>query len=209
MHINNILSCEKNWYKVIFILKQNKIDINYSGTHQFDSFQRPWGERGQTDHVLVSLCLPKCRQQSSLTFGSPEVWTVPKRAKYLGTVKPTWPGECQLAFNLCRIIRKTAAITPNFAQWVLCTCPIFPPPRLTECGNDRAIWQLHLPQLPPAIPWQPAQSVEHHRPGWPQGQTLLQPLQHGTLKPVWIWLHPGNMLEKLHLPGSALESVAY
>lgn len=91
-----------------------------------------------------------------------------------------------------KIMLETAAITPNFAQGLLCVCFIFPPPCVAECGNDRVIWQLHLPQLPPAIPRQPAHSVEHQCLRWPQGQTLLQPLQHWTLKPVWIWLHPGT-----------------
>lgn len=97
-----------------------------------------------------------------------------------------------LSIYLCKIIVETTAIKSNFAQWVSCICPGLPPPCLAECWNDRAVWQLHLRQLPPAIPWQPAHRVEHQCPRGPQGQTLLQPLQFGTLKPVWIWLHPGT-----------------
>lgn len=134
-------------------------------------------------------------------------WTVPKHSTISGDCEANMTRWVSVSIYLCKLIPETAAITPNFAQWVLlCICPIFPPACLAECGNDRVIWQLHLAQLPPAIPRQPAHSVEHYRPRWPQGQTLLQPLQHGTLKSVWIRLHPGNMLEKL--PLSALESVS-
>lgn len=101
-----------------------------------------------------------------------------------------------LVFHFYKAILVTVAITPNFSQWPLCCCSFFSTPCLAECGNDRVIRQLHLSQLPPALPWQPARSVEHHCPRWPQGQTLLYPLQHGTLRPVWIWLHPGTCRRK-------------
>lgn len=119
-------------------------------------------------------------------------WIVFPPKKDLGTVKATWPGECRLAFIRAKIILVTAAIRPNPAQWALCPCPVLPRPCLAECGNERVTRQLHLPQLPPAVPWQPARSVEHHRPGRPPGQSLLHPLQPGTLPPVWIRLHPGT-----------------
>lgn len=158
------------------------------------------GQRWQTDHAPVSLCLPKCRPARTAGFIYPSDrwgWTTPQHTHYLEHCEANMTRWVSDSVYVCKIILETAAITPNFAQWALCICPIFPPPCLAECEHDGVIRQLHLPRLPPAIPWQPARGVEHHGPAWPQGQTLLQPLQRGTLPPVWIWLHPGNMLDKL------------
>lgn len=65
-------------------------------------------------------------------------------------------------------------------------------PSLPECGANRPIRQLHLTQLPTAVPRQPAGCVEHQRPTRPQGQTLLPPLQLGAIAPLRIRLRRGN-----------------
>lgn len=90
-------------------------------------------------------------------------------------------------------LRRPAAITPSFLpQWLLCVCPSLAAPCHAERERDGLVRQLHLPQFPPALRWQPACRVERQRPGRSQDQALLRPLQPGTLKRVWIWLRPGT-----------------
>lgn len=174
----NELNEWKNEYKLLRHLLVLKISVTQGG-----------GEWWQTDHVPVSLCLLKC--QTAIELGSFTLRSL-IQSKISGAHKVSMTRWVSVRILVCKIIPETAAITPNFAQWLLCICPVLPPPCLAECGNDRVVWQLHLPQVPPAVPWQPTHRVEHQRPRGPQGQTLLHPLQRGTLKPVWIWLHPGT-----------------
>lgn len=72
--------------------------------HRFDRFLWP-REVGKDDKWIM--CLSHCVylnvDQPAIRVHLPSAhweWIVPKHAKYLETVKPTWAGECQLAFIL-------------------------------------------------------------------------------------------------------------
>lgn len=166
--------------------KSLKLNLKSCDIGQFDRFvwQKKVEGRWHTDHVPVSLCLPKCQPAGTAEF----IYLPISQSKLfqnrqrLRAVKQAWPGECQLfIFFFQSVILQPASIPPNFLQWHLCVCPVFPPWCLTECGNDRVIWQLRLPWIPAAIPRQPARGVEHNCSARPPHQALLHPLQLGAL----------------------------